>query len=1459
MLTFRKGTGGAPTAAQAMADHLREQTLPEEMAAMADYYLRGVKRADAAATAAVPRQDMAPAVAAALGLDPNRTATHDEVVNLLQGRRADGEAVAGKAAYEVGAGKDRITYVDFTFSAPKSVSVAMALAPTEAERHIIVGSHHDAVTAAMQHLEGIVGHARKGKAGYKGRVRGELGWITFDHYTSRPTVEIPHTEADGTRTTLIQTVKVAGDMQLHTHVTTPNVVVCGDGSVGSIDMLALHDRVHEVGAYYQAHLATNLRAQGIDVVLDQRTEAAHIPSVPHEVCEVFSKRTRDGEAAAREYVKAQGLDWDSMHPMELFGVLKGGARATRRQKETGRRGDDLSDLAAWRAQAARAGYEHRTVVDRTARRLPAPEEDRLYRAYVASLPVLEKQLGRRATMEASAARTAAARGLIAAGVEEAADIDRITAAMREHGVRHDGRQVALMWAELPAKPDAQAVEERRPRLKITTTLHLEQEQEAMRLAAAAAADRSGTLAPERIEAAVARVVERDGLDFDTDHGRAQRRVVDALGTSGRFAVAVGVAGAGKSTLLRPLVEAWTTPADGEAAPREVYGTALAWRQSDQLADAGIKRENTMAIAALLHRAETGRIVLDERSVVVVDELSQVGTAQALGLFRLRERHGFTLVAIGDDRQGQAIDAGNSVRLLRLALGDDAVPELESTVRQRRARDRETTLLFRQGRAEEGIARLREDGHALLVPGGRRQAVEAVADLWEARQRAHAGRAGYSVTVSAPTNADARDVSAAIRERRRRAGAVGHDQVRLQAVDQTGAEYDLPLAAGDRVRLFARTHAAHPAGGRGMTIGNNGSVLEVERIDAEGVQLRSAKGTSGVVKWEALRDEKTGRIRLTYGDAVTIDAIQGATSNTHINALVSGTAASHSFRNYPAQSRGKDENLLVVSDGAERREILSRRALGNLDPITEDEVWANAARNLSRQPEKGLAVDLLERATQVHTGTVRSLATAFQPKQQREAEGRDGTTLHRGFAADRDARDVARAAPLIAAAVRRNGRKVRSAAVATRAAMKDAGRPSLAPAAEARRQAVEARRIARPAAQRPKRSPLAVPVPEAEAAAEFAAALRRAGLRVQGTPRMDGHRQRVAVEGDRKGRRSGAYVGHLDGWPAGHITNFKTGHSETWKASADARSMTEEDRTTARARIEAERARIDAQRAARAAERTRQEEAVARRTETAWSRARPLSGNSHPYLVRKGVRAHGVRVDGRGNLVVPMQDEHGRLWGVQTIRPDGSKLFPRYGRVRGTYAMLGEPQPGRALLLAEGYATAATLHELTGLPVAVAFSGANLGAVAAKLREQDPHRPLVVAADNDHHLPRRELPLPNTGMEQATAAAAKVGGVVLAPEFRPADAGTDWNDWTRQHGTEAAQDKLTAFFEQNGIPLPELPRAGAEAAAATTTQVDRDAARQRATGARSAPSPAQQATERARQQQAGRGLGHAPGV
>ena len=1401
MLTFRKGTGGAPTAAQAMAEHLREQTIPEEMVAMADYYLRGVKRAEIEGTAAIPRQDMPMGVATALGLDVTRTATHEEVVNLLQGRRADGVEIAGKQQQKAAAGKDRITYVDFTFSAPKSVSVAMALAPTGAERHMIVGAHRDAWMAAMAHLETIIARARKGHGGSKGSVPGKLGWVSFDHYTSRPTIEIPYTEADGTRTTLIQTVrnsKIAGDMQLHTHVTTPNVVVCEDGTVGGMDMLAMHDRVHEVGAYYQAHLATNLRAFGIDVVLDERTESARLTAVPDSVCEVFSKRTRDGEMAAREYVAGQGLDWEAMHPMELAGVLKGGARATRRQKETGQRGDDMSDVAAWKAQAAAAGYRHASVIDPEAKgRLPASERDRLLSGYQASLPVLERQLSRRATMYATVARTAAAHGLIASGVESAADIDRITAAMREHGVRHGGRLVPLIWAEVAGAGEGATLEERRPRVKITTTLHVEQETAAMALAAKAAADPSGALTPAEIERAVQRVSERDGLDFSSEHGLEQRRIIDAMGTAGRFAVAIGVGGAGKTTLLRPLVEAWINPADGP--PREVYGTALAWRQSEPLAEAGIKPGNAMAIAALLARGRDGKLALGRNSVVVVDELSQIGTAQALALLRLQEEQGFSIVAIGDDKQAQAIEAGSTITLLRKALGAEAVPELESTLRQLRDRDKETSLLFRQGRAAEGIFRLREDGHAVLVQGGQRHAVEAVADLWEARRKANAGRDGYTLTVSAPTNSDARAISSAIRGHRRKSGEVGRDEVTIQAADQNRVEYELPLAVGDRVRLFARTPASF--GGKGGNLGNNGSVAEVERIEAAGLQLRNAKGTSGFVKWDTLRDAGSGRVRLTYGDVVTIDAIQSATSTEHISALPSGSETVQGFKAYVAQSRSRETTWLVAADGRERAEIMGRRALGNVDPITEADVWANIARNLSRQPEKELATDLLDRAHKSHTGTVRSLATAFQPKQQREAEGREGTTLHRTYAQRRGGQDVAREAEGMGQAATANATMTRGVIRRLTGSGND----------ETRKAVRAARRSMRAAAARPKRENRQTPMSQTEAQAEFADVLHRAGLRPTGAPIMDGKKHRVPVEGDHRGRLSGTYIGHLDGYPAGYIQNFQTGVEIRWKASRPYRELTPEQRDRAKAGL-------DADQAPRATEREHREAVTSHKALAIWNRARPA--RTHPYLVRKGVAAHGLRQDRRDNLLVPMRDANGRLWGLQMIDPEGGKLYMRGARKQGTHAILGEPKPGEPIVIAEGFATAATLREVTGLAVVVAFDSANLLDVAGAYRERDPQRLIVIAADNDHHLPRKEAPLPNVGEVNAMAAAEAVGGVVLLPNFTHADKGTDWNDYAVQHGRQTMREQVQAQLRAHGVEPPK------PASAPLMTQAQRDAAGQK---------------------------------
>jgi putative DNA primase/helicase len=77
-------------------------------------------------------------------------------------------------------------------------------------------------------------------------------------------------------------------------------------------------------------------------------------------------------------------------------------------------------------------------------------------------------------------------------------------------------------------------------------------------------------------------------------------------------------------------------------------------------------------------------------------------------------------------------------------------------------------------------------------------------------------------------------------------------------------------------------------------------------------------------------------------------------------------------------------------------------------------------------------------------------------------------------------------------------------------------------------------------------------------AEFAQALRDAGLILNGAPQMNGELQRVKVIGDVRGDKGGSYIGFLDGHPAEYIKNYKTGYEANWKSAQPTQSLNEAD-------------------------------------------------------------------------------------------------------------------------------------------------------------------------------------------------------------------------------------------------------------------------------------------------------------
>lgn len=353
-------------------------------------------------------------------------------------------------------------------------------------------------------------------------------------------------------------------------------------------------------------------------------------------------------------------------------------------------------------------------------------------------------------------------------------------------------------------------------------------------------------------------------------------------------------------------------------------------------------------------------------------------------------------------------------------------------------------------------------------------------------------------------------------------------------------------------------------------------------------------------------------------------------------------------------------------------------------------------------------------------------------------------------------------------------------------------------------------------------------------AQFARALKDAGLVVDGLPIMDGKIHRVPVDGDKGGETSGAYAGHMEGrMPGGYIQNYKTGERVNWKAEGRVEQVSPEDR----ARLAAESAQRQQR---RNSDMQAKYDATAKAAAALWSES-PAATSENAYCVAKGIENPGAmglrvvpdaaspqaaalgikiaktakeakelreadpnaRVFKSGDLLVPGYDDKGKLWTLQSVNPY-FKSFMKGGRKHGLFTVAGANPDGKPvaellaskdapLLMAEGYATGDTVAKLSGQPVIVAFDSGNLNAVAGTLREKFPQRTMLIAADNDHNAPK-ELgpdgkPRANVGLEKAKEVAEKHGAGVAAPQFKAGEKASDWNDMRAMKGDEEARKLL----------------------------------------------------------------------
>jgi hypothetical protein len=869
------------------------------------------------------RPDMPEAIAKALGIDPRQKPKDAELDNLFEARRADNGRAWSKH-------KREISGFDFLFAPHKSVSLAAEFAPTTAEaaaiRHALFLANDDALRYAAEDLA----WARKGHAGKDGRDPGKMGWVTFAHDEARPTVEVQD-GPDGA--TYLIDAPLAGDPHFHLHNFIPNLVVTEDGRIGSIDGGALtKQKVHEYGAFFQAKLSDHLKELGIETGYNSDQQAVVIKSIPKNAVELFSKRNRQVIGDAKKYAQELNMDWDSLSFDRKKQMLHEASIAGRLSKENNQDSREI-----WQRQAAGIGWVHDGAM-KDVQRLELTEEERFEQAYETAEWEISKEFHTAAVIDYDQIRVHAVRSLILHGIRGGRDeVDRMVAYIQARGFDYYGEQVSFVQAEREGK------------MRVTHSGQLRIEQSVSDAARVAAADKSGALSHAQIRAAIDTVKKEDP---DFQFNEEQEAAIYALAGGSRLSLLTGVAGAGKTTVAKPLVIAW------QRAGKRVVGTSTAWRQADALKDAGITE--TIALQPLLRAIKQGEFQPDANTILVIDEVSQIAPRPMLQLLELQKQTGMTIKMLGDREQVQAIEAGDTIELLRRVLPESELPEVLISQRQKRARDLEIATLFRDGNAQKALKMKREDGTASLLEGDYEQVIHRIADFYIARQdQLRAKNPHLNVTLTALSNQEANDLSHAIRERLKARGQIGADGTIHQAVFYKGDKaefFEMPIATGDKLRLYRKTVAT--IDGKRRSVGNNGDIVEVLAKTEQGLVLRNDRGFEAAVSWKQLTDKETGRLLLGYGRALTVDAAQGmSTKGEHINALPKGTANSTAFKTYTGESRATGQTYTLISKAAVLSAVKRTQALGDISPITEDDLWKRIAKDTSEKPYKSLALDI----------------------------------------------------------------------------------------------------------------------------------------------------------------------------------------------------------------------------------------------------------------------------------------------------------------------------------------------------------------------------------------------------------------------------------------------------------------------------------------------------------------------
>lgn len=837
-----------------------------------------------------------------LGL-AGKPVTVEAFENILHGRDPEGNTLTKNA----NSSKREKLGFDCVNSPPKSVSMLMAFSEPWLRDEIIKASEA-ANAASMKYLtDGL--HIRTGKGGAALEEAGGVVIATFTHMASR-----------------------ALDMDMHHHNALAAMAFRQDGTAGSLDGAEVMAKHQAAGAIYRAELAQRLNALGFTTIEDEKNK--------------FSFRIEGfTEAQEKEFSQSRLkiLSWlkkNKLSPSDTRACERA-ARAARENKSEPK---FKHLITLWKARGQEHGITEQTVfgmrkhISQDAAATIKPEE------ILEQLTEQNSVFERKDLLKAVAIAASKNGGMSLADIEKATDkilhgdayslglhvkkSDRITDELRQNEalklgdyepkIKHKGRPPTVL----------------KKRALYTTPASINRDLALANDFKAATQDTRHNRTQEQIDAAK----NAYELEMSQKHGKPismkdeQIACLNHCGTSGRQVLIQGLSGTGKSFTMGAV------RAMEEAAGQTVIGTALAGQAAAGLKD-GASIEEGGTLASLLIQAQQGKITLDEKTTIIIDEAAMVGASQFRQLQKAAPDS--KIIILGDSLQYQNIEAGAWFGGLQ-DMGF-RFAELSDIERQKIDWHREAVLNLKDGRGLEALQAFESHG-LITMKDCTKDALEAMALDYTNDKISELDK-----VMMTSTHADARVVNDEVRRLKIQRGELGASGTWVEFTSKDDkVSYDKEIRVGDRLRFTKNAKTLE------IFNGQHGTIEAIRQFKSGDTELTLKHDAGHKITFRLSEYDK-----LEYGYCGTGMGNQGA-SKTHGYTFLDPSMLSKQA-GYVLASRSKQETKLYMTsaDTEDAADALSQlgRAISRdaskdwtLDYLTPEQIKKFTAPEAVEKPE-----------------------------------------------------------------------------------------------------------------------------------------------------------------------------------------------------------------------------------------------------------------------------------------------------------------------------------------------------------------------------------------------------------------------------------------------------------------------------------------------------------------------------